>query len=224
MSAYRAAEGKAERLDRLRSLFDSIPHPSSSEVSFQEADPVMTSTSSAEASTSALTLEGGMSVEEVKREENRKLYARELWKKCSGSTHTNERIVDGSSKPFPATTDSKPPSSTSNSTSNSKPDEKAQTARRWTAFSLYAEEKERELWKLFVELDRDGDMRLGKEEVREACRRAGVTVKENVLDGFVRDLSKGGHGIGFDEWRDFLLVCLLSQFDSSFGVEEIGHV
>lgn len=78
---------------------------------------------------------------------------------------------------------------------------------RWKAFEQYAEEKERELWRAFVELDHDGDMRLRKDEVREACRRAGIDVREGAIDEFVRTVDRNGDGvISFDEWRDFLLV------------------
>lgn len=60
---------------------------------------------------------------------------------------------------------------------------------------------------MFVELDVDGDMRLRKVEVREACRRAGVEVKDAVLDDFIRAVDQNNDGaISFDEWRDFLLV------------------
>jgi solute carrier family 25 phosphate transporter 23/24/25/41 len=88
----------------------------------------------------------------------------------------------------------------------------ASVAVRWTAFERYAEEKERELWRLFVELDVDGDMRLRKEEVREACKRAGVEVQDGTLEEFIRAVDKNNDGaISFDEWRDFLLVGSLSE-------------
>lgn len=162
LSAFRDSEGPARRQSRLRSLFDSIPAPSPP--------------SSPAASTSTLPDEHD---EEEKREELRKLYARELWKKCAGAV------------PHAMTDEAK--------------------AVRWTAFEKYAEEKERELWKVFVELDVDGDMRLKKAEVREACKRAGVEVKEATLGEFVRAVDRNGDGeISFDEWRDFLLVSLPS--------------
>ncbi|BGP17904.1 hypothetical protein JCM10213v2_005952 [Rhodosporidiobolus nylandii] len=79
---------------------------------------------------------------------------------------------------------------------------------RWNAFEKYAEEKEHELWKAFCELDRDGDMRLGIGEMREACRRAGVEIKDpKAIEQFVRTVDRNGDGvISFDEWRDFLLL------------------
>ncbi|KPV72307.1 uncharacterized protein RHOBADRAFT_8137, partial [Rhodotorula graminis WP1] len=78
---------------------------------------------------------------------------------------------------------------------------------RWKAFEQYADDKERELWRAFVDLDRDGDMRLRAGEVREACRRAGIEVKEQAIDDFVRAVDRNGDGfISFDEWRDFLLL------------------
>ncbi|KAK4695810.1 hypothetical protein P7C70_g8485, partial [Phenoliferia sp. Uapishka_3] len=78
---------------------------------------------------------------------------------------------------------------------------------RWSAFEKYAEEKEKELWRVFVEVDVDGDMRLKKDEVRQACKKAGLEVKEAMLDDFVRAVDKNNDGvISFDEWRDFLLL------------------
>lgn len=185
---FHVQEG-SRRQSRLKCLFDSIPircppTPSSN-------------TSTSEASTSFLPPFNSEKEEELQREENRKIYARELWKKCSGGT---DKLVD-SSKAFVGE------STTSNSTSLT-----TTSTRRWNAFEKYAEEKEMELWKLFVELDLDGDMRLNKEEVRLACKRAGVEVKEGTLDGFVRAVDRNGDGvISFDEWRDFLLVSTTIQ-------------
>ena len=79
------------------------------------------------------------------------MYAKELWGKCSGNALC---LAEGKAAAAEA------------------------KAVRWSAFEKYAEEKEKELWRLFVELDVDGDMRLRKEEVREACKRAGVEIKE----------------------------------------------
>ena len=135
------------------------------------------------ASTSALPAEEGEKEEEERRrEENRRVYAKELWGKCSGNALC---LAEGKAAAAEA------------------------KAVRWSAFEKYAEEKEKELWRLFVELDVDGDMRLRKEEVREACKRAGVEIKERTLDDFIRAVDKNGDGaISFDEWRDFLLVRL----------------
>lgn len=119
------------------------------------------------------------------------MYARELWGKCSGASNAL------------CLTEGKDPKGAA-----------AAKAVRWTAFEKYAEEKEKELWRLFVELDVDGDMRLRKPEVREACKRAGVEIKERTLDDFIRAVNKNGDGaISFDEWRDFLLVRLVARLE-----------
>lgn len=156
LSDFRASEGTANRRSKLRSLFDSIPipGPTSDESEVQAKD------------------------DEKSREENRKIYARELWGKCSGDScgvGTSTVVAD--------------------------------SELQWPAFKRYAEEKEHELWRLFVELNVDGNMRLRKEEVKEACKRAGIEVDRKVLDDFFKELDRNGEGfIEFGEWRDFLLV------------------
>lgn len=177
LSEYRASEGASKRLSRLRSLFDSIPIPPPSPPS----SPV--------ASTSALPAISEVD-DEKRREAERRLYAKELWRKCNGAESL--RVGEAAS-----------PSTGGANARSTLPS----VAVRWTAFERYAEEKEKELWRLFIELDADGDMRLRKEEVREACKRAGVEVKDNLLDEFIRAVDKNNDGaISFDEWRDFLLV------------------
>ncbi|KAM0749597.1 mitochondrial carrier [Meredithblackwellia eburnea MCA 4105] len=204
LSEFRELEGRTKRLSRLRTLFDSIPAPSPP--------------SSPQASTSALPDEGSLTPgtvadaaqeDERRREQQRKIYARELWRKCSGFTQDSQG-QDGGKPGVRSDEGSRRESAGSAFTPGGVrrsligPDA---TAARWTAFELYAEEKERELWKVFVELDVDGDMKLKKEEVREACKRAGVEVKDSVLDAFIRDVDQNNDGvISFDEWRDFLLL------------------
>ncbi|GAA5940787.1 hypothetical protein JCM1841_004718 [Sporobolomyces salmonicolor] len=180
LSEYRAAEGSTQRLSRLRALFDSIPAPS------PPSSPV--------ASTSALPdVESPSEAERCAAE--RKIYTRELWKKCGAAVAASVSPTPGSS-----------PESTA-STALEKDRQAALAAVRWQAFEQYAEEKEDELWKVFCELDKDGDMRLKREEVQKACRRAGVEVKDSTLDDFVRAVDRNGDGvISFDEWRDFLLL------------------
>ncbi|GAA5871443.1 hypothetical protein JCM1840_002896 [Sporobolomyces johnsonii] len=180
LSEYRAAEGSIQRLSRLRALFESIPAPS------PPSSPV--------ASTSALpTIEPTTEAERCAAE--RKIYTRELWKKCGATVAASMSPTPSSSAESPA------------SAALEKDRQAALAAVRWKAFEQYADEKENELWKVFCELDEDGDMRLKREEVQEACRRAGVEVKEATLDGFVRAVDRNGDGvISFDEWRDFLLL------------------
>ena len=155
LSAFRANEGDAKRLERLRDLFDSIPVPHH------------------HPSTSTLDSRG----DEAGQEDLRTQYAQELYKKCSGCQPSSTAVLDT----------------------------KAETAVRWTEFEKYAEEKEKELWRLFVELDVDGDMRLRQGEVREACKRAGVVLKDGELNQFI-DAVGGDGEISFEAWRDTFLV------------------
>lgn len=179
LSEFRETEGSAKRLSHLRRLFDTIPIAAPSPPSSPET-----------VNTALPELEQ----EERRCEVDRKIYARELWRKCNGHDSPNSSMSlrppeeqDGQPKPEPA------PLPTA--------------AARWNAFERYAEEKEKELWRVFVELDSDGDMHLRRSEVAEACRRAGVQVKDSTLDGFIRAVDASGDGaISFEEWRDFLLV------------------
>lgn len=169
LSEYRASEGDARRLTRLRSLFDSLPPPNAN------ANANITPDAPAPSATTA-----------TDADQYRKTYMRELWGQC-GSSAPPQQTAD----PQPTPRQPSPPS----------------TASRWQAFEKYADLKERELWRAFCELDRDGDMRLRKSEVREACRRAGIELREDALDEFVRTVDRDGDGaISFDDWRDFLLV------------------
>lgn len=120
---------------------------------------------------------------------------RELWGQCGSSATPHQQTQTEQPKTTPR--QPSPPS----------------TASRWQAFEKYADLKERELWRAFCELDRDGDMRLRKSEVREACRRAGIELREDALDEFVRTVDRDGDGaISFDDWRDFLLVRRVGSF------------
>lgn len=177
INEFRKREGRTERTSRLRSLFNSIPLPRSNPI----------------ASTSVLSSKSRPD-EESRREEDRELYARELWHKCSHSTASSPC---SSSTTLPSV--STHPSATTTET--------VEGDIRWEAFEKYAEEKESELFTLFVSLDKDGDMRLRKEDVQEACKRAGVILENETLDEFVRALDKNNDGqIAFEEWRDCFLL------------------
>lgn len=155
---FRNAEGKTKRLSRLRNLFDSIPLPPTNATASHQPIP----------STSELSIKN----DEIKREEKRKLYTRELWRKCGHTPPSSANTTAASSSvTFPTSFDS---------SSNV-----AETTARWLAFEKYAEEKEKELFQLFVQLDRDGDMKLRKSDVSDACKTAGVHLKEGTLDEFV---------------------------------------
>mgnify|MGYP002717602125 CR=1 FL=1 len=176
LSEYRASEGDARRLTRLRSLFDSLPPPNASGT-----------TPDTDTNTKAPSTTTTPDADQCARD--RKLYMRELWGQCGSSATPHQQTQTEQPKTTPR--QPSPPS----------------TASRWQAFEKYADLKERELWRAFCELDRDGDMRLRKSEVREACRRAGIELREDALDEFVRTVDRDGDGaISFDDWRDFLLV------------------
>ena len=135
--------------------------------------------------------------DERQREAERKTYARELWRKCSSTGNAGSTST----------------ASSSDDKENAKPGGPSaaplsSVAARWTAFERYADEKERELWRVFVDMDRDGDMRLRKDEVREACKRAGVDVKDDAtIEEFIRNVDRNGDGaISFEDWRNFFLV------------------
>ncbi|GAC97029.1 hypothetical protein PHSY_004613 [Pseudozyma hubeiensis SY62] len=85
----------------------------------------------------------------------------------------------------------------------------------WEGFLAYAENKERELYKIFVEMDRNADMQLDVQEIRAALDRAGIDVPQISLDDFVASLTStrtSGHASGektyvtYPEFRDYLLL------------------
>ncbi|SJX61304.1 related to SAL1-member of the Ca2+-binding subfamily of the mitochondrial carrier family [Sporisorium reilianum f. sp. reilianum] len=85
----------------------------------------------------------------------------------------------------------------------------------WEGFLAYAENKERELYKIFVEMDKNGDMRLDVQEIHAALGRAGIDVPQISLDDFVASLTStrtSAHVSGdktyvtFPEFRDYLLL------------------
>lgn len=204
LSEYRASEGQARRLTRLRSLFDSIPPPNASSPSTQSESPAPSASSAApESSASSSESKPAPTPTETERcARDRRTYLRELWGQC-GSSHPAE----GTGATPPQDTAPSPTTPSTAAPASPRPRPAATTATRWKAFEQYADAKERELWRAFCELDRDGDMRLRKPEVREACRRAGIELREDALDEFVRTVDRDGDGaISFDDWRDFLLV------------------
>ncbi|TKY84904.1 hypothetical protein EX895_005984 [Sporisorium graminicola] len=85
----------------------------------------------------------------------------------------------------------------------------------WEGFLAYAENKERELYNIFVEMDKNGDMRLDVQEIHTALDRAGIDVPQISLDDFVASLTSTrtlSHVSGdktyvtFPEFRDYLLL------------------
>ncbi|CAO1624430.1 unnamed protein product [Sympodiomycopsis kandeliae] len=63
----------------------------------------------------------------------------------------------------------------------------------WEGFLKYAELKERELYKIFAELDRNCDMRLDVAEIRTALDKAGIDLPPALLDDFIASLSSSTH-------------------------------
>ncbi|CAI2172913.1 158_t:CDS:2, partial [Funneliformis geosporum] len=74
-------------------------------------------------------------------------------------------------------------------------------------FKTFVEEKEKELWKLFVEIDKSNDMNLQPEELGVALKKAGISCTQAELTKFIKTMDKNQNGvIDFSEWRDFLLL------------------
>ena len=89
----------------------------------------------------------------------------------------------------------------------------------WEGFMRYAERKERELYDIFNELDRNGDMKLDKTEIRNALDKAGVDASPMSLEDFVASLTSSRTAapyasrnprekpyVTFPEFRDYLLL------------------
>ncbi|CAG8477438.1 9759_t:CDS:2 [Diversispora eburnea] len=73
-------------------------------------------------------------------------------------------------------------------------------------FKAFVEEKEKELWKLFIEIDNSHDMRLQPEELEIALKKSGINCTKPEIKKFIKTIDKDGNGvIDFAEWRDFLL-------------------
>ncbi|KAJ4986904.1 calcium dependent mitochondrial carrier protein [Stagonosporopsis vannaccii] len=101
-------------------------------------------------------------------------------------------------------------------------------------FRAFVEETEKELLALFRGIDNNGDGKLSKDELRDALRRAGLTVPNNKLDNFFAEVDTNGDGhISFEEWRDFLLFipastpnlhAVMSYFNATLKVNAEGDV
>ncbi|GAA5841321.1 hypothetical protein JCM11251_001624 [Rhodosporidiobolus azoricus] len=215
LAEYRRREGSVKRLSRLRSLFDSIPAPSAAPPSPPQTSlPLPSTTSDASAPPPATE-------DPRARERERRAYTSELWKECGATVAASipPTPPPSSTSPLPSTSTSLPPSASmttppgpSQSSTLDADRQSALRALRWTAFQSYADRKEAELFSSFCALDQDGDRKIGVEEVREACRTAGVAIPsgaegERAVREFVRHVDRDGDGvISFEEWRDFLLL------------------
>ncbi|KAK0522096.1 hypothetical protein OC834_006407, partial [Tilletia horrida] len=93
----------------------------------------------------------------------------------------------------------------------------------WEGFLKYAEEKERELYNIFQDLDKNGDGILDIGEIRAALERAGIDLGSVPLEDFtasmassryypsapaptVAGLAEGSMYVTFPEFRDYLLL------------------
>ncbi|KAN0065068.1 hypothetical protein ACQY0O_001563 [Thecaphora frezii] len=85
----------------------------------------------------------------------------------------------------------------------------------WEGFLAYAERKERELYTIFSELDKNGDMKLDIGEIRIALDRAGIQLPQLSLDDFIASLTCSRSSpcrpdekpyVSFPEFRDYLLL------------------
>ncbi|GBB93486.1 hypothetical protein RclHR1_02180028 [Rhizophagus clarus] len=73
-------------------------------------------------------------------------------------------------------------------------------------FKAFVEEKEKELFKLFLEIDKSNDMKLQPEELESALKKSGINCTHAELKKFIKTMDKDQNGvIDFSEWRDFLL-------------------
>lgn len=71
-----------------------------------------------------------------------------------------------------------------------------------TEFRVFVEETEAQLLALFNKIDRDGDGKIDKGELKAAFKRANLAVPQQKLDRFVSEFDRDGSGtITFDEWR-----------------------
>jgi hypothetical protein len=84
-------------------------------------------------------------------------------------------------------------------------------------FRVFVEAAERQLLLLFRSIDKNGDGKVGKEELRMAFKSAGLAVPGSRLDGFFNDIDMNNDGyISFDEWR-YVYFHVQSQSLSSFS-------
>ncbi|KXS21060.1 mitochondrial carrier [Gonapodya prolifera JEL478] len=73
-------------------------------------------------------------------------------------------------------------------------------------FYEFVEGKEKELWKLFREMDQDSDGFVKRVDLMRAFSDAGVCIDEKGLDAFIGRADKDGNGLlDFPELRDFLI-------------------
>lgn len=89
------------------------------------------------------------------------------------------------------------------------------------AFKSYIVEKEKNLWRLYSEVNRSSDFKLGPKDLSSALEAAGIHVTSDDIIDFIQCIDTGnkmpsgnyltvlleGNGyIDFEDWRNFLLV------------------
>jgi len=150
-------------------------------------------------------------------EVERNRYMKELWTKCGaevagGSTSSTTTSPSISTNSIPSSSSklstSIPSTSTSAKPSSSNPNP---NCLRWSSFETYADTQESLLFSIFTSISQNNhhELKLTPLELKEAFRKAGVEVEDRVVEGFVRDVDRDGDGlVGWEEWRDFLIVCV----------------
>jgi solute carrier family 25 (mitochondrial phosphate transporter), member 23/24/25/41 len=89
---------------------------------------------------------------------------------------------------------------------------------QFNEFRVFVEHAERELWQLFESIDRDHSGALDKEELRQAFKRAGLTISNAKLDQFFDEVDVNHDGeISFEEWRSLLFLFLHAPLLTSTG-------
>lgn len=69
-------------------------------------------------------------------------------------------------------------------------------------FRVFVQRAERQLFDLFLSIDKDGNGKLDMKELQTAFRGAGLTVSNQRLADFFRDMDINNDGfITFNEWR-----------------------
>ncbi|CAO3703325.1 unnamed protein product [Rhizopus stolonifer] len=75
------------------------------------------------------------------------------------------------------------------------------------AFKSYIVEKEKNLWRLYSEVNRSSDFKLGPKDLSSALEAAGIHVTSDDIIDFIQCIDTEGNGyIDFEDWRNFLLL------------------
>lgn len=77
----------------------------------------------------------------------------------------------------------------------------------WYDFCQYVYRQEIELWNIYKDLDINNDMKLDKEDLRLALRKAKINPNQSSFDDFFNSLDQDNKGvIEFADFRDYLLL------------------